>query len=627
VNVSKAPYDTEYGHFSGGLTTVLTRPPSSKWDTQLYDVMPGFFVEKGHLSGVSGNSPRIRITGPLDGYRLTISESFTYFMHKQIVRGLPWPNDYTIQQGFNSFTNLQYIVSTEHIVTFNAHVFPNRLEYADINSLVPRGASSNYGQRGFSLGLNDRRVFTSGGILSLTAQFTDFSSYGHGQGIADMLVTPNGWGGNFFNAYTRTAQQGEARETYRFRHCNWHGKHQAKVGGDAIYRNFTGASHSDPVDIQRLGGLLAERINFKGPGLLDAHDTEGGLFAQDHWEVGDRLALDAGVRLSGQTLGMEASAAPRLGFTYAPGKDKRTILRGGLGVFYSAVPLMAGSFTENPARVITLFDARGNPVGLPVTLENVYARASNGGYQILSHGMELDSTPYDFTWNAEVDREIRRRLTFRASYLSSTTHNLFLVGPQQLPGTTPLLLMTNSGGSRYNEFESTVKVQVSSSADLNMSYVHSQARGDLNTFAGEFVPFEQPVIRPNFISALDSDIPNRFVAWGRAKIPWKIAATPVLDLHTGFPYSAVDAYQNYVGQPNSLRFPAFLSLDLRLSKDFRIKFIPWLRNHTIRGALNIYNVTDHLNPRDVYNNVTSPYYGHLAGPQHRFLDPIVDLVY
>ena len=75
---------------------------------------------------------------------------------------------------------------------------------------------------------------------------------------------------------------------------------------------------------------------------------EVGLFAQDHWEVGDRLAFDAGLRLSGQTLGKADAIAPRLGFQYAPGKDNRTILRGGIGVFYSDLPLMAGSFTNNP---------------------------------------------------------------------------------------------------------------------------------------------------------------------------------------------------------------------------------------------------------------------------------------
>lgn len=142
-----------------------------------------------------------------------------------------------------------------------------------------------------------------------------------------------------------------------------------------------------------------------------------------------------------------------------------------------------------------------------------------------------------------------------------------------------------------------------------------------------YVPFEEPIIRPNYTASLDSDVPNRFISWGEFKLPWKILASPVLDIHTGFPYSAVDELQNYVGQPNSLRFPEFASLDLKLSKDFRIPFLPWVRNHTIRGAMGIYNVTNHLNPRDVYYNVTSPYFGHFAGPQHRTFEPFVDLVY
>ena len=627
VDVSKTPYNAEYGHFSGGLTTVVTKPPSSKWDFQLYDVVPSFRGEGGHLSGVAGNSPRVRFTGPLDGDRLTMSESFAYFMNKQIVRGLPWPNDQTIRQGFNSFTNFQYVVSPEHLLTFNVHLFPARQEFADINSLVPQSASSNYGQRGFSLGLKDRRVFASGGLLSTTIQYTRFSSYGHGQGIADMQVTPNGWGGDFFNAYTRTAHKGEGREIYQFPHLVWHGKHELKVGGDAVYRTFSGDSRSMPVDVLRVDGSLAEQITFTGPGSLESHDLEVGLFAQDHWALGDRLALDAGLRASGQTLGKHAALAPRLGFQYAPGKDYRTILRGGGGVFYAGVPLMAGSFTGNPTRVTTLYDAQGNPLGPPETLTNVYALAGKGGLQVLSPKQDLDSAPFDVTWNAELDRAIGSRVTLRLSFLSSRTYDLFLVRRHLLPGTAPLLLMTNSAGERYHEFESTVRIRTSKFADVNVSYVHSKARGDLNSFSQVYVPFEQPVIRPNFIAALNSNVPDRLITWGQFQLPWKITASPVLDLHTGFPYSAVDDLQNYVGQPNSLRLPTFMSLDLKLSKDFRIPFLPWVRNHTIRGAIGVYNVTNHLNPRDVYNIVTSPNFGHLAGPQHLTFEPFMDFVY
>jgi hypothetical protein len=626
LEVFKTPYNAEFGHFSGGLTSLLTKPPSDRWEFQLYDLVPGFRGKSGHIVGVSDNSPRIRFTGPLSS-RLSMSESFIYFMHRQPVRGLPWPHNETNQQGVTSFTNFQYVYSPTHLATFSLHIFPSRQQFADINSLVPQSASTDYGQRGFSVGMLDHLVFKSGGVLSSALKYTRFSSYAHGQGLADMLVTPNGWEGNFFNGYTRTSDQGEFRETYQFPHLQWKGGHALKVGGDAEFRTYYGVSQSHPINVLRADNSLAERISFSAPGTLGAHDTEVGLFAQDHWALTSRFTLDAGLRFSGQTIGNSAVLSPRLGFVYAPGKEARTIFRGGIGVFYDRMPLLAGSFTENPTRIITLFDTQGNLLGPPVTYQNAYAYYKRGNYQILPRGRDLNSTPYSLTWSGEVDREITSRVTLRLSYLSSPTHDLFLVAPQQLSGMNPMLLMTNIGGSRYDEFESTVRFRISKLVDFNSSYVHSRARGDLSTLAQEYVRFEQPIIRPNLFANLNSNIPDRWVTWGRFNLPWKITASPVLDLHTGFPYSAVDALQNYVGQPNSLRLPTFMSLDLKLSKDFRIPFLPWVKKHTLRGAIAVYNLTDSLNPRDVYNNVTSPYFRHFAGPQHTFFEPFLDFVY
>ncbi len=627
VEVYKTPYNAEFGHFSGGLTSILTKPPSSRWDFELNDLVPAPNIKSGHIVGIADNSHRLWFTGPLDGSRLTMSESFAYVMNKQPVRGLAWPDNETKKEGFNSFTNFQYASSAQHLTTFNVHVFPIHQQFADINSLVPQTASSDYGQQGFSVGGADRYLFTSGGLLTSLVQYTRFSSYGHGQGPAEMQVTPNGWGGNFFNSYNRTSNQVEAHEAFQFPRKDWHGQHELKVGGDAIYRSYDGTSVSGPVDVLRTDGSLAERIEFSPAGSLKASDGEGGLFVQDHWGLRERLALDLGLRISGQTLGKAAAFAPRLGVVYAPGTSAKTVLRGGIGIFYDRDPLLAATFPSNPTRVVTVFDEHGIPVGPPVTFQNAYAIIGKQGIQVVPPGQDLDSTPYNVTWNVELDREVRPRVMLRLSYLSSRTFDQFVVGPQLLPGNNSLLLLTNNGGSRYNEFATTVRVRTSERSDLNVSYVYSQARGDLNTLSQVFVPFEQPIIQRNFFADLPSSVPNRLVTWGRFLVPWKITVSPVLDWHSGFPYSAVDVLQNYVGPPNSLRFPTFFSIDLKLSKDFRIPFLPWVRNHTFRGALAIYNLTDHLNPRDVYYNTTSPYYGHFVGFQHIMFDTSFDVVF
>jgi hypothetical protein len=380
------------------------------------------------------------------------------------------------------------------------------------------------------------------------------------------------------------------------------------------------------VQLVRPDGSLAEQITFQGPGVLRAEDTEVAIFAQDHWALNDHLALDYGARFSGQTLGAHAAFAPRLGLAYSPGRSAKTIIRSGIGLFYDRLPLLAGDFTQNLTRVVTYYDTQGNPSGPPIVLQNFYEKKEKQGIVVPSNN-RLDSTPFNLTWNAELDQEIRPNLIARVSYLSSRSYEEFIINPLYNAPGGPLLLLSNTGASRYHEFESTLRARVRENADFNISYVYSLSRGDLNTLSSVFVPFEQPVIRPNFFSTLPSNVPNRLITWGRFKVPWQITASPVLDLHTGFPYSAVDVLQNYVGTPNSLRFPTYFSLDLQLSKDFRMRLIPWAKNHKFRGALRIFNITDHGNFRDVHNNVTSAYFGQFAGFQHRFYDVSLDVVY
>jgi hypothetical protein len=276
---------------------------------------------------------------------------------------------------------------------------------------------------------------------------------------------------------------------------------------------------------------------------------------------------------------------------------------------------------------VTLYDEQGQALGPPLAYNNVYVRRDDKGQHVMGPGDGLQSTPYNLTWNLELNRELTPHVILRLSYLSSRTYNLFISNPQQLPGADPVLLLTNTGGSRYHELESTLRLRASEKADVSVSYVHSRARGDLNTLSEVYVPFEAPIIRPNVYANLPANVPHRLVTWGRFKIPWKITASPVFDLHTGFPYSNLDVRHDYVGVPNSRRFPVFLSLDLEMSKDFRIKFLPWIRNHTLRGALRIFNVTNHFNPRDVFNNIASSSFGHFAGLQHRSYDTSLSIIY
>ena len=100
----------------------------------------------------------------------------------------------------------------------------------------------------------------------------------------------------------------------------------------------------------------------------------------------------------------------------------------------------------------------------------------------------------------------------------------------------------------------------------------------------------------------------------------------MVDYHSGFPYSPVDVRQDYLGTPNTDRFPHFFSLDMKLSKEFHLP-LPWLKKHLMRGSLTIFNLSNHTNPRDVFNNASSQSFGRFVGNQHRFFDSSLDVLY
>jgi hypothetical protein len=633
LEVYKTPYSSEYGGFTGGLTTIEIKPPSSKWTVGLDDFLPGLRGRSGHLVGVASEKPRLAFSGPLLTNKLSMSEWAFYELKKAPVRGLAWPHNETKREGYNSFTNFQYIVSTHHLATLNVHLFPVKEQFENISSLIPQTASSDFGQRGFSVGANDHYQFASGAFLSTLFKYTRFSSYAHGQGPQDMLLTPNGWGGNFFNAWTRASKQEELLQNFQFPGKDWRGRHVVKLGGSAIHRSFVGTSQSRPVMLLRPDGMPAERIDFLGlppaqarQGLtsLRATNTEVGLFAQDHWAVNTQFSIDLGMHYFGQTLGEPANFAPHLGLVFSPDKAAKTIFRGGVGIFHDRVSLLAGDFMNNPTRIVSLFGSGGAPLGPALPFRNACARAGTNGPRFVPSCADLGSTPYNLTWNFEVERALPGQLTLRVGFLSSRTFKLLVVGPVSLPGSSPLLLLTNTGNSRYQEFESTLRFHPAERSELNISYVWSRARGDLNSLAEVFVPFEQPVIHPNLFATLPSDVPNRLVAWGIFKLPRNLTFSPVVDIHSGFRYSNVDVFQNYVGVPDGQHFPTFFSLDMRVYREFSLPLI--LKRHKIRLGIYALNFTNHSNPLDVFNNVSSPFFGHFVGFQHRVLGMVTDFV-
>ena len=627
--VYKTPYDASLGSFSGGLTTIETKPPADGLDFNLNRLGITVLGKNGHMAGLGGAAPAVSFDVPLIAHKLLLSESFQYEMKKTTVEGLPWPNDISKRQGFNSFTTAEVILAKSHILTLTVNAFPLRTDYIDISALVPQPASNNLNQSGVAVAVSDRYQFESGAVLSTVAQYTRFDSNAQGQGTADMLITPQGWGGNYFNAWSRQGKEFQFLINYGLSKKQWLGSHEIRVGADIDSRSYFGTTGSHPIQILREDDSLAETIDSSPATTQIPSDRIFAEFVQDHWMMRPNLSFDLGLRLSSETSGWPAMLAPRLGLAYSPGTDEKTVIRAGAGFFYGVLPLLAASWSANPSQTITKYETAGVPIAPPVTYTNAYTAGLN---PLVSPGLptQPDTTPRNFTWNVGVVRELRKNLQLELSYLNSHTSYLFAVEPFTTTAANDqsFMALTNTGSSMYHEMEASVDYRFRQTDQLKATYIWSQARGDLDSLSNVMIPFAAPVIRPDVYGILPSDIPNRMIAWAVLAIPWKITLSPLLDVHSGFPYSPVDVTQQYVGTPNGRRFPEFFSLDFKAYRAFRMPFLKGKngKGHHFRLGAYTLNVTNHGNYSTVYNNVASPDFGKFVGFLYRHEGMTLDFV-
>lgn len=626
--VYKTPYNAGLGSFSGGLTTIETKPPQEQWNFYLKNFVPSVLGKNDSMVGIAEATPGVDFGGPLISDKLFFSEVFQYDMKKTTVRGLPWPDDITKRQGFNTFSTVELILSPKQILTLTVNAFPSRVQNAGINALVPEPASNDLNQKGAATGLTDRYQFDSGAIFSAIAQYTRFDSNAHGQGLDDMTISPEGWGGNFFNQWTRRGKQFQFLPTYEFAEKHWLGKHEIHVGVDYNWRSFFGLTNSHPVQLLAQDGTTEEEIDFEPGAVQTPSDSSIAEFVQDHWIMGMHWTVDAGARVSSETSGWSAAFAPRLAVAYSPGNSGKTVIRAGAGLFYSLMPLLAANFDANPTRVVSMFDTTGLPIGTPVTYTNAYVGGADPLTAIALPNAP-STTPRSFTWNAEVDREITRNVILRVGYIDSHASYLFVVNPfTGATGEPSFLGLSNTGSSNYRELETTVHFTVGQHNEVNASYIWSRTMGDLNNLSNVMIPFLQPVIRPNVYGILPSDVPQRVVAWGVFSLPRKFILSPLLDVHSGYPYSNVDVLQNYVGTPNGQRFAPFLSLDVKVYRIFQVPYIGAKSGkiHHMRLGFYSLNVTNHGNFNAVYNSVTAPNFGQFVGFLDRRDGAVIDFI-
>ena len=364
----------------------------------------------------------------------------------------------------------------------------------------------------------------------------------------------------------------------------------------------SGENYSQQLNVVRLDGSLAERTTYL-PRVTnpEVSGTEFALFAQDRWRVNDRLNFELGLRADFDDVVEGANYSPRIGMSVSVLPDGRGILRGGFGKFAERTPLTIGAFTQYDVQTVSRFAADGRPLAPPIT----FVHAIDGSLK----------TPESIVQTVAWDQRFGRRFFFKTAYLHRNGSHAYTVNPDPARG---LLTLGAVGASKYWELETTGRFLASEYRDLSVSYVRSHGTRDLNDYDQFFGNFRNPIIRANEDSLSPTDVPNRLIVRGTIGLPWQLVFSPLYEWRTGFPWSAVNEFQDFVGPRNRTgRLPTVSSMDFTLAR-------PWhFRKYRFSAGIKIYNVLDSGNERDVQSNITAPDYGAFYNPIQRSIGFVV----
>jgi len=599
IQVEEDPYSAEFGRFTGGVTNLQTKGGGEKFKVsfaRLFPTLHNFFSTR-----IDSFRPRVTFNGPVVKNRIYFLQSFEYRYRRDYAPNLKAPFDHTATERFSSFTQLDFRVNKSNQLKFNFAIFPQKIRFAGLNTFNPATVTPNTKQRGYLVSFSEQAVFKNTSFLNSAVSYKTADTDIFGQGTLPFTVSSALNSGNYFAESHRRTSRFQVMETYFVSPFEAAGNHSLRIGFSFDRTNISNAFRYNNIFLRRLDNTLAQRIEFTTPVGSRASYNEIGAFVQDRWVISPKLTLDLGLRFDHDGVNGSNNPAPRISFLWSPTKDHRTIIRGGIGVFYDQVLPVAINFGGSPGtsvypeRRVTNFAANGITVlDGPRTFFN----------QISG---ELES-PRSFRWSIHLDREITKALTLRFGYLQRVTKNDVIIQPLITGPTTGANVLSTTGRSRYIEFQMLANYVNEKYGNLNVSYTWSRSRSDLNTADATLGEFPSIAVRPNEFARPAFDAPHRILAYGQFELPFDIRLAPLFEYRTGFPFSAVNDRLDFVGLRNAAgRFPDYLSLDLQISKGFPVKFRG--KSYRLRPGVALFNVTNHFNPRDLQNNISNPNYG------------------
>jgi carboxypeptidase family protein len=434
------------------------------------------------------------------------------------------------------------------------------------------------------------------------------------------------------------------------------GAHALRAGIDFLYNDDTIAfprSIRGAYTFSSLAAFLAGTYTNTGftqtfgTTVVSQTNPNVGIYAQDEWKVLLSLTLNAGLRYDLQYLQTirtdRNNVSPRVGFAWSPLASRRTIVRGGGGLFFDRVPLRAlanallsANNTSDVANLrqnsIILAPTQAGALVFPNILTAAVASVALPNLTTMNPEMQ---NAYSRQVSVEVEQQIGERGTVSAGYQYTGGRRLITSVNQNVPSC--VAAGTNNGcrpnpsygnnsqyspaaESSYHGLHLSFVQRPTRWAQYRVSYTYSKAMANV----GEFF-FSSP-IDPFDLSKdwgrSDDDQRHRLVLNGTATL-YGFQVSGLVQSYSALPLnitSGVPTIQGTTGRPivngafiprNAGTGPDFFTASVRVSRTFRLS-----DRVRLEGLVEGFNLTNRRNVVTLNGNFGAGTYP--TGPSSSF---------